>query len=129
MINAEKAKAHFKKNKNVYIGTGVGIVVGGMVVFVLKSGVNKATIDSFKLINWKSPHTSQTIQVTIPRMGNSGNAVQCLENGVIYPSQNAAAKALNLNPSTVSKYLNGMRESADGFTFDKVTESGIQIAS
>lgn len=125
----QSVKTHFSENKKVYIVGGVCFVVGAAgAVIVYCHGGNKANIDSWKFINWKSPHTSQTIQVVIPPMGNSGNAVQCEQTGIIYPSQNLAAKVLNLNPGNLSSHLNGKNSDVKGFTFIKITQNGEPIA-
>jgi len=125
----EKIKNHFKENKKLYIGLGIGAVVGvaGTIIFKKNDG-NQAIVDSFKLVNWKSPHTSQLIQVAIPRRGNSGNAIQCDQTGTIFPSQNLAAKEMDLNAGNLSQQLNGKIPSVNGFTFTKLTESGDPIA-
>jgi hypothetical protein len=120
----EKMKTHLRENKKVYVTGSVCLLVGAATALVLTRNGNKATIDSWKLINWKSPHTSQTIQVLIPPRGNSGNAIQCDLTGAIYPSQNFAAKELKLNPGNLSSHLNGKKDSVKGMTFTKLTENG-----
>jgi hypothetical protein len=131
----EKIKNHFVENKKFYIGLGVGVivtlvVVGGVTMLVLKKqGGNKATIDSMKLIelNWKSPHTNQLTQILIPLRGNSGNAIQCDQTGIIYPSQRVAANEMDLNRPDITRHLQGILDSVKGFTFTKLTENGIPV--
>ena len=130
----EQIKKHIYENRKVYIVAGVsllvGIMIGGVTVFVLKKSLgNKVIIDSFNLIKYKSPHTSQTImQVVLPYLGHPGNALQCIETGTIYASQGQAAKELGVNPSTIRKVLNGLQEDIRGLHFTKLTEAGVPIA-
>ena len=47
----------------------------------------------------------------------TGRSTICVETGVIYPTQTAAAKALNLNPSSVSMCCNGVRKHTNNLHF------------
>ena len=121
----EKVRTHLYENRKKYlIGIGcfvAGVLVGGTVVYFVKDASgNKAMIDSFNLIKYKSPHTSQLIQILSP--GNSGNVIKDVETGIIYPSQNAAAKALGINPSNISSQLNGKNADVAGHIFEKIID-------
>lgn len=135
MPRIEKVKNHLKKNKKIYIAGAAGVVAGAVVgavgiwVYASRNGANIAMVDSMKLtlINWKSPHTSQTVQVVLPQLGHPGNAVQCLENGTVYASQGAAARALDVNPVAVVRHLQGKQESVAGKHLIKITEAGVPV--
>ena len=45
------------------------------------------------------------------------------QTGIIYPSINAAAKALGVDPSNIGKALSGKRKSAGGYNFTRVDPS------
>lgn len=128
MSKVQKIKSHLRENRKVYIAASIGVVVGAVGALVLYGHGNKATIDSWKLINWKSPHTSQTLQVVLPQLGHPGNAVQCIENGTIYASQGEAARSLGVPSDYVSKHLRGELPNVAGVVLKKVTERGIPIA-
>lgn len=53
------------------------------------------------------------------RKGRS-KPIRCLENGIIYPSQNAAAKELGLDVGSVSKVVRGVMKQTKGFHFEYV---------
>jgi hypothetical protein len=125
-----KIKKHFRDNKGTYIGVGAGIVVGAAAatVLILKQlEGNTAIVDSYNLIKYKSPHTSQLIQVLIPPRGNAGNAIQCNETGTIYPSQNLAAQELGLSAGNLTAHLKGDIPKIKGLSFTKLTENGVPV--
>lgn len=115
----EDVKKHIKKNKKVYIAAGIGVVVGGAGVFLATQGGPKNVVQQ---LNFWSP--SNITQIIIPNNGNSGNVLQDLENGVIYPSQNAAVRALNLDKANLSRHLNGKNEHVNGHVFKKLIDGG-----
>ena len=126
----DRVKKHFADNKGAYIAGGVGVLIGAAVatVVVLKQTEgNKAIVDSYNLIKYKSPHTSQTVQILLPALGNPGNAVQCIETGTVYASQGEAARTLKIDPSIISRHLNGKQEHVGGNHFKKITEAGVPI--
>lgn len=43
--------------------------------------------------------------------------IKCLNNGEIYESQNAAARALGLDVSAISKIIRGKLKATKGFSF------------
>ena len=61
------------------------------------------------------------------RGGNAMKAnsrpVKCLENGIIYPSQTAAAKELNLDASSISKAARGLIKQTKGYHFEYVEKN------
>lgn len=123
MSRIQKIKDHVVRNKKVYITGGVCFVLGAAIGGgVVAKQQNIAIIDSFKLINWKSPHTSKTVQINIPRKGNSGNVIRDTATGTIYPSQNEVVKALGVDPSNLSRHLNGKYPDADGKIFEKLID-------
>lgn len=124
MSKFEKVKVHLKTHKATYIVGGVCLGVGLAGGLGFRSNLNKA-----KIVRIFSPGDDTIIQIAIPKPGNSGNTIRCLENGTIYPSQNAAAKALGLNPSTISQHLNGRASNTNGLTFEKLAENGVALAA
>ena len=129
-VRVANIKKHFRDNKGTYIGVGAGIVIGAVsaAALILKQTEgNKAIVDSYNLIKYKSTHTSQLIPVLIPPRGNAGNAIQCNETGTIYPSQNIAAKELGLSAGNLTEHLKGDITKIKGLTFTKLTENGVPV--
>lgn len=52
--------------------------------------------------------------------GHPGYMVRCLENGLTYNSQKAAAMDLDLNEMRLSQHLNGAREQVGGLHFERI---------
>ena len=120
----DKVKQHFKRNSKLYlgigIGTGVTIVCG--VVFA-NTSTGKNYINCFN-VNWKSTFKPTTVIVTeLERRGHPGYIIRCLETDKKYASQNHAAELLKINPSDLSKHLNGERDSVKGLTFERLGEA------
>jgi len=118
----EKVKQHFVDHRELYIGIGVGIAVtvAGVSIFELVDGKN--IISQKAIAVWKSTITQIATQIYIKAPGNSGNVIQDLATGIVYPSQNAAAEALGISKYNVSKHLNGKLPNAEGRIFKKLID-------
>ncbi len=100
----EKIKNHLREHKQCYmIGAGVVVVSVAAAVALRRGGL--IINDSFKL-QWKSTTTNEII-TNLPDTTNYANAVLDLDNGIAYPSQNHAAKALGWTSRQMSAHLNG----------------------
>lgn len=55
--------------------------------------------------------------------GHPGYLVRCLETNDIYPSQTAAAKALDIPPSVITDHINGKFPDAHGFHIERIAIS------
>lgn len=122
MSRIEKFKQHFVDHKQTYIGVGIGVLIGGATVYLVSNKGQVNLINSGNWFNWKSNFEATVHQINIPAPGNHGNVIQCLETGHIYPSQNAAARELNIPQGNISKQLNGYMDTANGLTFQKIAE-------
>ena len=132
MSNVEQIKKHFKKNKVVYISTGCGVGVGLVAgILISKNVVNKTTVAEMKnVVAWKPTQiTKQVIEVTIEALGDPGNVVQDTTTGIIYASQNQAARELNLRASDISRHLSGYTNNVKGHVFVKLGKAVISEAS
>jgi hypothetical protein len=129
MSKVQKIKTHIKENKKTYIVGGVCFVVGAAAMAIVKGSQNTAIVDSFNILKYKSPHTSQTVLVALPQLGHPGNAVQVVgDPGTIYASQGEAARALGVTPTAVGKHLKGDIPNVAGVVLKKITEKGEPIA-
>ena len=54
------------------------------------------------------------------RKGSPSWVVRCIETDVIFTSQKAAAKAMELSQAEVSKHLNGMMDNVRGYHFERI---------
>ncbi len=115
----KKAKKHLQENRKVYIGTSAGLVAGvAATVFVHNNGACNI-LNSFNF-NWKSTN----IGIIMPeRLGHPGWVIRCLETDKIFPSQNNAAKIMNLNEGNLSHHLNGKNDNVGGFHFERLCEA------
>jgi len=118
----EKIKQHFIGHKEAYIA-GVSCFIAGVVTcYVLK---NKQTqvVDSYKLVQYKSPHVSQTI-MAIPPRGNRGNVIVNVNDpDEHYSSIRDAAKQLGVSPAQVRAHLSGKKPLINGETYKNLGEN------
>ncbi len=114
----EKIKNHVKENRKVYIGVAVGFVAGAVVILV---STNSSTINAYKSVVVTGKNN--TVIANLARRGHPGYTIVCNETGVPFPSQNYAAKCMNLDPAELSRHLNGMRDQVGGFTFTRIRET------
>lgn len=111
-----KIKNHFEKNKQLYVGFGVGVGISVVSTLVLRQPKFVGTLSKNQvtaLLAWKP---QQTIEVCIEALGDPGNVIQDMTTGIIYASQGQAARALGVDPSTVSKHLAGLYPTVKGTT-------------
>jgi hypothetical protein len=129
MSKVQTIKKHVKDHKEAYIAGAVCFIVGAAGALIIKGSQNTAIVDSFNMIKYKSPHTSQTLQVVLPQLGHPGNAVQIVgDPGTIFASQGAAARAFGVTPDVVSRHLRGEIPDVVGNVLTKLTERGVPIA-
>jgi len=123
-VNLEIIKNHIRENRKVYIAAVGGLVVGvvlGVSVVLLKNTSGGSVISQKAIGIW---NTQIATLITIDAPGNSGNVIQDLSTGIVYPSQNSAAKALGINPSNLSSHLNGKNPDVAGHIFKKIIDGG-----
>lgn len=119
----KKMTNHLKRHRTIYITAGVcfvgGAVVGGLYfkTFGMNPQINQKAVALFN-----STINQTAVQVTIDAPGNSGNVIKDLTTGTIYPSQNAAAKALGINPNNLSNHLKGKNADVTGHVFEKLID-------
>lgn len=123
MSRIQDTKQHIHENYKVYIAAGVGLVVGAAAVYL--AGENQSvTVDSWKieLFKWKSP-TTNNVETVLIRRGHPGNVIRCNETGELFASQNRAAQVMNVDPSRLSRHLNGLIDNAGGYTFTNLGDA------
>lgn len=128
-----KIKDHLKRNKKLYFGLGIGVVIGGVGVYVgttkIRVNVTEEAQSSLNytdvkpLVNVNSPITVNNITELV-RRGHPGNVIKCLETGEVFASQNRASELLGINKDNLSKHLRGLRDDIGGLHFELVGDAG-----
>lgn len=122
----EKVKTHFQENKKLYIGIAVGASVTAIaaVSYVLLSNKGELIVNNkpVQILTWKS---KQTIEVHIEALGDPGNIIQDLTTGIVYASQNQAARELGVNPARISEHLAGKLDNVKGHAFSMLGKAHV----
>lgn len=126
MSNLDQIKKHFQKHKEAYLVGGAclatGIALG--VVVMLRKNTTLIDVSSIRVLSSGDNNT-----FIVAANGDPGNVVRCLENNVLYPSQNAAARALNVDKATVSRHLNGVIPDVKGIHLERLGKAGHNLAA
>ena len=149
MNKTDRIKKHFSDNKKLYVGVGIGagVVLAGITCVKMRthtplpcstkdtlgsaakalpqghSNAAKALPQGHSISNL---HNSVGINNGIINVveregrGHPGYMVKCVENGLTYMSQKAAAMDLDLNEVRLSQHLNGVRDQVGGYTFERI---------
>lgn len=128
----ERFKSHVKRNKKVYIFSGVGILLGIAGGYTLaKLGEDSGDIYEAPVldiddsdvgdVNVNSFNTENYIHNTTNNYGGyQSKIVKNLDTGEIFESQKAAAESIGVDTRTMSKHLNGERDHLYGNTFERI---------
>lgn len=116
---AQKIKDHFSKHRELYIRSG--LVIGTAVFSTALSHATRPMIVTAQGKNFASVGNNVTINYNdLRRRGTPQNVIRCVETGVIYPSQNAAATELGISAADLSKHLNHGLALLKGLHFERV---------
>jgi hypothetical protein len=122
----DSVKEHFKKNKDVYISCGIGLVAGftcAIVRDVISQRISRGisvTASRGISVAGKSVVMNNVSYISANRQGAPSWVVRSLDTGEIFTSQRAAAIAMGLPESEVSKHLNGIMDDVRGYTFERL---------
>ena len=113
---------HVTDHKRAYIiggaVVGVSAIAAGSYILgarsVPREVENFTNVEPKNIINGLAWKPVQTIEVTVEALGDPGNIIQDVTTGTIYASQNQAAKALGVDKSVVTRYLQGTLDSVKG---------------
>jgi hypothetical protein len=111
-----RVKKHVRKNETAYM---TGALVGTAVVtFVVTRRVYGPNAFLAKKIVIKD---TVMIFSTFGRdQGPPSWVIRCVETKSIFTSQIHAARAMGLDPSSISRHLNGMKDHVNGYHFVRV---------
>jgi tyrosine-protein phosphatase YwqE len=123
----EAIKEHIAKHKVVYSSLATGVVFAGITALIMR-GVAKQPISSSVTGTAGSSVTGTGKKVVISnvsfissdRQGPPSWVVRCKETGNIFTSQRAASLAMEISETNISKQLNGLQTSAQGYTFERI---------
>lgn len=121
-----RIKTHLRENKKLYVGLGLGIVVGAAGAVLLTR--NNAAIQA-NMTRIFSPGENNLVQIYLAPLGDPGNVVQCLETGTTYASQGELARSLGVNKSLVSQHLRGLLPDLSGKHYEVLGKAGQPIAA
>jgi hypothetical protein len=132
----DNIKSHFKRNKTTYVAVGVaGITyaltrnmssspIRGAISVPARSPIgtlaeNVANARALQMFTNKS-HLTMTTIIEASRQGPPSWVVRCKETGDVFTSQAKAAMEMNLSPTTISQQLNGLKDHANGYHFERI---------
>ena len=93
----EAVKAHVIRHKEAYIVGLIGVASVGITILIFKNQASHQPItigDTSNALILRDKSKIENVNFISP--GNAGNVVQDTTTGIIYPSQEAAAKALGI---------------------------------
>ena len=121
----EQAKQHVKDHKEAYIVGGLSLagisclIMRGVASQPISSSVT-GTAGSSVTGTGKKVVISNISFISADRQGPPSWVVRCKETGSIFTSQRGAASEMGITESNISKHLNGMQETAQGYHFERI---------
>jgi hypothetical protein len=122
----DRFKQHVNEHKVPYlIGAGVGIagityaITRGVTSQPIGHGISVTAQDGISVLG-KKVVMSNVSYISANRQGPPSWVTRCLESGEIYSSQALAAMHEKVDPSYLSKHLNGLMENANGKHFERI---------
>lgn len=120
-------KEHFKKHRTIYLCTATGVVVAGITCVIMRGVASRHIEDGCTVLAkggytvlGKSVVTNNVSYISSNRQGPPSWVVRCIETGNIFASQKSAAIEMGIDPSNLSKHLNGIFNNADGYHFERI---------
>jgi hypothetical protein len=100
--DGEKIKGHFRKNKKLYIGIGIGVVI--------TLAIRKPVVISIAPV---FNNSNQQINFA----GHMTKLVKCLETDDVWEKVTEAANAAGVGITAMSKHLNGHQDHVNGLHY------------
>ncbi len=108
-----------KKNKNVYIACGTGIVVGvvaGIAVTKLSSNLGNQVVQKIVQIGWRNE--TNPVIVNLVERSTPSKPVHLVGTDLYFSSLSDAARKTGHALSTLSKHINGVIPDVKGDVFE-----------
>lgn len=118
-------KTHIRENKRRYLLGVLGfagitcLVMRGVASQPISSSVTGAA-GSNVIGAGKKVVMRNVSFISSNRQGPPSWVVRCLDTGDIFTSQRSAALALGITETNLSKHLNGLQETAEGLSFERI---------
>lgn len=126
-MSKERLIKHWDENKKFYIGLGVGVGFAGITTLIVRGTPSQAisrgisaTANHGISVTGKRIAIENLSYISVNRPGPASWVVRCLETDQIFMSQSAAASAMHLPASELSKHLNGLMDHVRGYTFERI---------
>ena len=127
----ERFKSHVERNKQLYILTGVGALLGIAGGYTLaKAGEGSGDVyeidldagqDAIATVYGDVDNSENHIHNNYGGYGGyQSKIVRNLDTGEIFESQKAAAESIGVEKYTMSRHLNGEFDHIDGHVFERI---------
>lgn len=121
----EAVGEHFNRHKKVYLAIGITAAVCGTVGYLaykMKPVVVQTINGDIHAPVSAMGDAIQNINFGLERRVHPGWITQCVETGEKFASQNRAAEVFGASSKAMSRHLNGLRESVNGYHFVRIQE-------
>ena len=117
MKKLEQIKTHLSENKKVYIGVGVGLVVGAAAATVAFH--NKAEVAQ-KINQVAIGYKNKQVLVNLVERSTPSTPIHLLGSAQYFDSISDAARRLGVDRTLISKHINGHIPDVHGMKFEVV---------
>jgi hypothetical protein len=120
-------KNHIKRHQVIY-SLGAGIGIAGITAFIMRDIAFTEPISSSVTGTANSSVTGIGNKVVMKnvsfisslRQGPPSWVIRCKETGQIFTSQREASLLMNITETNLSKHLNGLQATAEGWHFERI---------
>jgi hypothetical protein len=119
-------KEHISRHKVAY-SFGSGFIVAGITFCIMRGVASQpisrgiaVTAERGIAVLGKKVVMNNVSYISAHRQGPPSWVVRCLETGHIFSSQNSAALEMGILKSDLSQHLNGVKDHANGFHFERI---------
>jgi hypothetical protein len=123
-VSLEKTKAHLYENRTTYLVSGA-LVLGVGIGFALRSPKVTQSVQTWVIGCYKSPVTVNVTQIIIPALGDPGDVIRCVEDGMTYASRGQLSRATGKSMGTIAKHLLDPTQALDGYHYEVVAKAGL----
>lgn len=121
----KQTQSHWDKYKYYYMAAGTILICATASTLAYNKGLVEGfefSDSSQKVIVGNGILNRNNVEVNLLRRGHPGNKILCNQTGEVFASQQRAATANDISPSSLSEHLRGLRDSVNGLTFEKLGE-------
>ena len=107
-------------HSNCNIGRTIGVAAKRAHGVPGKTSVNALEVNRGGLVLGNSYALNDVSFIFSNRQGPPSWVIRCKETGDIFSSQAKAALEMNIEASRISEHLNGVRDSVNGYHFERI---------